>query len=190
MTCIENVRYVPDLSESIYSLFCHIKSPSHSIYSSFEDGLFIEFPTFKVQAILGDSDIYLDIVPISVGQQSTMHDTTSSFTTDSFCRNLKQFTEDVTAETKYLDNLLVSIRNYYKEVKTRCQLNLEMPAGFRRNNLWCRQLRDYKQAQHSSPIDSLDNDFITSLSDSSSQIPIQDNELDDLPVSPVLIGAC
>ena len=61
-----------------------------------------------------------------------------------------------------------------------------MPAGFRRDNLWCRQLRDYKQAQHSSPIDSLDNDFITSLSDSSSQIPIQDNELDDLPVSPVL----
>ncbi len=23
--CIENVRYVPDLLESIYSLFCHIK---------------------------------------------------------------------------------------------------------------------------------------------------------------------
>lgn len=31
---IESVRYVPDLGESIYSLFCHIQSPQHSLQSS------------------------------------------------------------------------------------------------------------------------------------------------------------
>jgi len=109
---------VPDLSESIYSLFCHIQSPGHSVYSSFEEGLYIVFPQFKVQAILGESDIYLDMVPTTMVQSSPLMENCSSTVTDSFCRNLKQFTDDVTAETKYLDNLLVSLWNYYKEVKT------------------------------------------------------------------------
>jgi hypothetical protein len=44
--CLENVRYIPDLSESIYSLFLHIRSPGHGLHSTFDDGLFILFPTF------------------------------------------------------------------------------------------------------------------------------------------------
>jgi hypothetical protein len=70
--CIENVRYVPDLSESIYSLFCHIQSPGHSVYSSFEEGIYIVFPQFKVQAILGESDIYLDMVPTTMVRNSPL----------------------------------------------------------------------------------------------------------------------
>jgi hypothetical protein len=36
---IENVRCIPTLSESIYSLFLHVKLPQHGINSSFESGL-------------------------------------------------------------------------------------------------------------------------------------------------------
>ena len=35
---VPNVRYVPDLVESIYSLFSRIKCPGHELHSSFEDG--------------------------------------------------------------------------------------------------------------------------------------------------------
>jgi hypothetical protein len=43
---IPNVRYVPDVSESIYSLFLHIKTPGYGIQSSFNQGLFLSFPPF------------------------------------------------------------------------------------------------------------------------------------------------
>ncbi len=35
---INNVRYVPDLAESMYSLFLQIQFPSHSLYSSHDEG--------------------------------------------------------------------------------------------------------------------------------------------------------
>lgn len=44
---IDHVQYIPDLVESIYSLFLHIWSPGHGLTSSFEEGLFIIFPTFR-----------------------------------------------------------------------------------------------------------------------------------------------
>jgi hypothetical protein len=61
---IENVRYIPDLAESIYSLFLHIQCPSHGLHSSFDTGLFIIFLEFRTKAIVGTDDIYLDAVPI------------------------------------------------------------------------------------------------------------------------------
>jgi hypothetical protein len=42
---IENVHFVLDLGELIYSLFLHIQNPGHSLYSSFDEGLHIIFPT-------------------------------------------------------------------------------------------------------------------------------------------------
>jgi hypothetical protein len=60
---IDNVRYVPDLAESIYSLFLHIKQQQHGIQSSFDDGLHLKFPTFTTKTIVGSMDIYLDAVP-------------------------------------------------------------------------------------------------------------------------------
>jgi hypothetical protein len=62
---IDNVWYIPDLAESIYSLFLHIRSPNHGLRSSFEDGLHIDFPTFSTKAILGADDVYLDAVPVN-----------------------------------------------------------------------------------------------------------------------------
>lgn len=110
--CMDNVWYVPGLSESIYSLFSHFQSPSHSVHSSFDDGHYVIFPTFTVKAVLGESDIYLDMALSTMTKCSSPVPDQSSNSTDSFCRDIKQFTEEVTKETKYLDNLLVSHRNY------------------------------------------------------------------------------
>jgi len=157
---IENVRYVPDLGESIYSLFIHIQTPNHGLQSSFEDGLQLVFPDFHTNAVLGLNDIYLDAVPLSALQ----HDDGVQEPTDNFCRNLKQFTTEVTQETKYLDNLLKSLRNYYKDVKSRRQLNLEVPAGFRQDTRINKERRDYDSIQISAS-DTPDSDvFVDSFS--------------------------
>jgi len=140
---IEDVRYVPGLSESIYSLFRHIQEPQHSLQSSFEDGLSLIFPEFTTKAVLGHHDIYLDAEPVIDPDNFSSVDVS----TDQFCRNLKEFTNDVTKETKYLDNLLKNLRQYYKEVKTKRQLNLDVPAGLRRATTQQRQLRDFQNSQ-------------------------------------------
>jgi hypothetical protein len=134
---IEDVRFIPDLAESIYSLFLHIQCPGHGLHSSFEDGLFICFPTFQTKAILGADDVYLDAVPvlqpvlsdIDIPHKSPLN-IDPRHTTDVFCRNIKQFQSELSHEKKNLDNLLKNLRRYYKEVKTKRQLCLEVPAGF------------------------------------------------------------
>ena len=50
---------------------------------------------------------------------------------DPFCRKITQFQEELSQETEHLDNILRNLRRYYKEVKSKCQLGLEVPAGFR-----------------------------------------------------------
>jgi len=84
-------------------------------------------------------------------------------TTDHFCRNLKTFTDDVTKETKHLDNLLKNLREYYKEVKTRRQLNLDVPAGFRRDSNTVQNFRDFQLGNR--PVN---DNFTLSLPDSAS----------------------
>jgi hypothetical protein len=41
---------------------------------------------------------------------------------DGFYRNVKQFQSEVDHETKHLDNILKSLRRYYKEVKKKGSL--------------------------------------------------------------------
>ena len=48
------------------------------------------------------------------------------------CRKLSEFHANIDIETKQLDNILRDLRNYYHTVKTKRQLGLEIPAGFRR----------------------------------------------------------
>jgi hypothetical protein len=106
------VRYVPDLAESIYSLFLHIQCPHHGLHSSFEDGLYIVFPDFKTKASLGHDDIYLDAVPFtcnnicsnSIVPPAPTSSNNCQFTTDTFCRTVKHFDDEVTQECKSLDN--------------------------------------------------------------------------------------
>jgi len=131
---IPNVRYVPDLSESIYSLFQHIQLPNHALHSTYEDGLFIQFPNFKTKAIIGTHDIYLDAKPFHSSGDST----TTCFqpgdigTSSNFCHHLQNFQQELCSETKYIDTILQRLRQYYAEVKSKRQLNLEVPAGFRK----------------------------------------------------------
>jgi hypothetical protein len=101
------------------------------------------FPEFTTKAVLGHHDIYLDAEPVIDPDNFSSVDVS----TDQFCRNLKEFTNDVTKETKYLDNLLKNLRQYYKEVKTKRQLNLDVPAGLRRATTQQRQLRDFQNSQ-------------------------------------------
>jgi len=125
---LQNVRYIPGLGESIYSLFLHIQQDGHGLESTFDKGLFITFPTFKSQAIIGPSDIYLDIQPYCL-------ESTPSFTTTNISSNV-----DDSISASYLnnhhelsvkDNLLPELRQYYSNVKTKRQLQLDVPAGFR-----------------------------------------------------------
>jgi hypothetical protein len=116
---IDNVRLVPDLAESIYSLFLHIKQKNHGVHSSFDEGLYLKFPDFTTKAIVGLDDIYLDVQPhtdnlVSVTLASASSQ--SSSTTPVYCQNtLGQII------AKPPDNLLKPLRQYYSEVKTKWQ---------------------------------------------------------------------
>jgi len=48
----------------------------------------------------------------------------------SVCRSINQFSEELKLESEKVDNLLATLHQYYTEVKTHRQLNLEVPAGF------------------------------------------------------------
>ena len=141
---IENVHYVPTLSESIYSLFLHIQLPDHSVRSCFESGLFLQFPTFETKAIVGQNDLYLDATPL----RSIPDSNDASHVTDcspSVCRNFSTFQEEINEETNRLDNLLLSLSQYYDTIKTKRQLQMEMPAGFRHIS---NHQRDYQSYLH------------------------------------------
>jgi len=108
---IENVRYVPELPESIYSLFLHVQCPDHALQSTFEDGLFISFPGVTTKAIIGDHDIYLNMTPLNISQGGNILNQSDplpilALPDDMVCRNIKKFQSELQAETEYIDNLL------------------------------------------------------------------------------------
>jgi hypothetical protein len=141
---IPNARYVPGLSESIYSLHLHIKSPNHGLESSCEEGLFIRFPKFTTKAIIGDDDIFIDMIPIHAdGAQFSILIVAQSPDTSNFCRHLTQLSSDIQQETSKIDNNLNDLRTYYSTIKTKRQLGMNVPAGFRRENLQQQNLHLY-----------------------------------------------
>jgi len=155
---IPNVRFIPELSESIYSLFIHIKTPNHGLESSFDQGLILHFPDFSIPALIGHDDIYLDMQPLS--QSPTVFPPTlDSPNISTFCRKLSTFNETVEHETKLLDNILHDLRKFYASVKTKRQLGLNVPAGFRRESLHKKQFQVHSPPRKSSTITStvLDN---------------------------------
>jgi hypothetical protein len=124
LVTLENVRFIPDLSESIYSLFLHIKYPGHGLQSSFESGLFVSFPNFTTKTLVGEHDIYLNMIPIGSsdhsqgGASSNISLPLLSVPEENVSRNIKLFQSDLQRETDYLDNLLEELRTYYHTVKT------------------------------------------------------------------------
>jgi hypothetical protein len=146
---LENVRYVPSLSESIYSLFQHVKSPGHCLESTYESGLFFIFPTFKTRAIIGQHDIYLDAVPLAI-TSSKLDCQSSQSSSLSICRDITDFQKDLQVETDRLDNILQELHQYFTEVKTKRQLGLNVPAGFRRQSIHCRNQLQFTSTCRSS----------------------------------------
>jgi hypothetical protein len=162
---IENVRYVPTLSESIYSLFIHVQLPNLGLKSSFDQGLFLEFPTFQTKAIIGKSDLFLDalLLPENITKQQSS--TTVQYSNE-VCCHISNFQQDVLCETDHLDHLLFSLRQYYATIKTKRQLQLGTPAGFR-------QLSQHQKLylMHGQNIKSLDDEFLSSTSSDTATFP-------------------
>jgi hypothetical protein len=111
---IDNVRCVPDLSESIYSLFLHVRTPHHGLQSSFEHGSYILFPEFQTKAVLVSDDIYLDAVPVNYNSQSIPSMSGSGVLSDvTTCKHLTQPSFPITIDSKKEDNLLRDLHQYY-----------------------------------------------------------------------------
>jgi hypothetical protein len=100
---IKGVRFIPDLAESIYSLFLHIKLPGHSITSSFDDGLFVHFPDFTAKGIIGTSDIYLDITPFHDDTDTRKVVSVPGSSSCSFRCDLKHFQPTILQESSHLE---------------------------------------------------------------------------------------
>ncbi|MFN9956643.1 MAG: hypothetical protein ACK55I_26380, partial [bacterium] len=47
-----------------------------------------------------------------------------------FCCHITDFQKDIMHETDHSDHLLLSLQQYYDTVKTKHQLQFEVPAGF------------------------------------------------------------
>jgi len=47
-----------------------------------------------------------------------------------YLQEFKQFDDEVSKESKSLDNLMKSLGHYYKDIKTKCHLNLVLHMGF------------------------------------------------------------
>jgi hypothetical protein len=148
---VDGVRYVPDLSESIYSLFLHIKLPDHSVQSSSDKGLFINLPEFKSLAIIGESDIYLDATPMGdpsvislINETSKSPPSSSTMTsTDAICNHTIQDQSNIINKQKHPENILKSLRQYYSEIQTKRKLNMNLPAGFRQDSTIQRNYKEF-----------------------------------------------
>jgi len=175
---IPNVRYIPDLSESICSLFQHIKTPDHGLDSTFEDGLYLKFPGFQTKALIGIDDIYLDMLPLSSSEyfsRPSEHKPPTGL--PMYCRNIIQpNSEQLEPITK--GNILQDLGQYYNEVTTKRQLGLDVPAGFRTNSAHTKQYLLYTPPRKSANIqpcetDSASHDNITI--DQLSMTPLHSN---------------
>jgi len=181
---IENVRYVPSLSESIYSIFQHIQQPQHGLESSFEGGLFLKFPTFTAPAIIGQNDIYIDFHPdpslLSVGNNNYSSSTMSKNDSTTFCRKLNEFQDNLDHDSEYLDQLLFKLRHYYSTIQTKRRLNFDVPAGIRKTSQHQHTLA-YSRQLTKMPSAGDENELPTVLDSSSIEqtLPTLDVQSDD-----------
>jgi hypothetical protein len=140
---IENIRYVPTLLESVHSLFLHMKQPEHGIESSFERDLFLKFPLFQTQAVIGINDLYLDAVPLENIRNDSVSRPSVTSSSAPVCCHITDFQKDIMHETDHSDHLLLSLQQYYDTVKTKHQLQFEVPAGFCQESTHQKQLKSF-----------------------------------------------
>jgi pyoverdine/dityrosine biosynthesis protein Dit1 len=107
--------------------------------------------------------IYIDGIPSSTNNIQLNHSYTPS-STMSVCRSINQFSDGVKVESEKVNNLLNALQQYYSEIKTRRQLNFEVPVGFRQKNQYqkmCHDAHIYHLSQSDPPA------YDTSIDDSS-----------------------
>jgi hypothetical protein len=61
----------------------------------------------------------------------------------SICRALTQVDNNPNIKPTKQDHLLNQLRQYYKDIKTKRQLNFEVPAGFRQDNQLQRNVKEF-----------------------------------------------
>jgi len=118
-----------DIFEDACVEYVEDQQPKHGLHSSLDEGLFIIFPKFRTKAVLGKNDVYLEGLPHTAKLDQSMK-LSSEILSMSVCRSINQFSEELKLESEKVDNLLATLHQYYTEVKTHWQLNLEVPAGF------------------------------------------------------------
>jgi hypothetical protein len=121
--------------------------------------LFIVFPGFESKAILGESDIYLDATPYNSPTSDSGSDGSSMLPSliinnSIHCRHTTQQQIQETPDNIQLDNVLKTLRQYYSEVKTKRQLNLNLLAGFRQDNTTQQNFKEFLRPTTSSTGDS------------------------------------
>lgn len=122
--------------------------------SSYENGLFVKFPHFQTKAIIGEDDIYLDMIPV-VSDSKLFHNSTvdEPEISSNFCRQITQFTSNINVETEKIDNILQDLRKYYSTIKTKRQLGLNVPAGYRRDTNHQQQIKQFSPPRKLSELD-------------------------------------
>ncbi len=122
---------------------------------------------FRSKAIVGSHDIYLDAVPVST--QSVLSPSGSDpVTSVSVCRSLSHLSDDAIVEPSEQNNLIYQLRQYYHDVKTKRQLNFEVPAGFRQTGIFQRNLKDHFTATNTSDLPDISMLYEESTQDSTS----------------------
>jgi len=171
---IPNVRYIPELSESIYSLFLHIRSPGHGLDSSFQCGLYLSFPSFRLQAIIRTDDIYLDMLPITTDEFHDDNLPPSPSSNLMYCQHFTQV-EELSNTNGKQDGILQDLRAYYDEVKTKRQLGLNVPAGFRPQSNHQKQFVLHTPPRKSTNISPMSHDSDIPTTDHNHTTPIHSN---------------
>jgi hypothetical protein len=131
LVTLYNVCYIPSLGESVYSLFLHVNTPGHGLETTSDQGVFITFPDFKTRAVLGENDIYLNALPYSQDSITSSCPSDPLPVSSSPSPVTTTLQEQIHDETAKLDNILGTLQQYYNNVKTKRQLKMGVPAGFR-----------------------------------------------------------
>jgi hypothetical protein len=82
-------------------------------------------------------------LPLNQDQFIQPSSPSSSETRSSFCNHVTQFHDELSSESKKVDNLLIQLCQYYHDVKMCQQLDLEFPASFRQQSVHQRQLHHH-----------------------------------------------
>jgi hypothetical protein len=123
--CIENVRFFPGLAESIYSLFIHIKQPNHGLHSSFGTGFQNIFPTFQTTVLIGNDDVYVDVLPHADNDVKIDFSCLPvSSLSNSVCPHVTHLSGHAAGQTKTDGNLLKSLRDYYSDTLLRTRVSV------------------------------------------------------------------